>query len=91
MKDINFPIFKTKIDGCLQKFDLTDFNQRQVYFELKAGEEIKKLREYLKENTFIVYLLGKKNSGKGTYAKMFKEAVDKNRITFFHWRYGSGI
>ena len=83
MKDINFPIFKTKIDGCLQKFDLTDFNQRQVYFELKAGEEIKKLREYLKENTFIVYLLGKKNSGKGTYAKMFKEAVDKNRIEHF--------
>lgn len=87
MKDIQFPIFKTKVDPSpLAKgegFDLTDFNQRQKYFEFKAGKEIKKLREYLKKNTFIVYLLGKKNSGKGTYAKMFKEVVDKNRIEHF--------
>ncbi len=82
MKDIEFPIFKTKINSS-KKFDLTDFSQRQEYFELKAGKEIKKLREYLKENTFIVYLLGKKNSGKGTYAKMFKEVVDKDRIEHF--------
>ena len=82
MKDIEFPIFKTKIDSS-KKFDLTDFNQRQAYFELKAGKEIKKLREYLKENTFIAYLLGKKNSGKGTYAKMFKEVVDKDRVEHF--------
>lgn len=83
MKNIEFPIFKTKLDGSSQEFDLTDFSQRQVYFELKAGEEIKKLREYLKENTFVVYLLGKKNSGKGTYAKMFKEVVDKDRVEHF--------
>ncbi|MEA3344172.1 MAG: hypothetical protein U9Q16_00605, partial [Patescibacteria group bacterium] len=82
MKDIEFPIFKTKIDSS-KKFDLTDFDQRQEYFELKAGPEIKKLREYLKDKTFIVYLLGKKNSGKGTYAKMFKEIVDKDRIEHF--------
>lgn len=82
MKDLEFPIFKTKIDSS-KKFDLTDFKQRQAYFGLKAGKEIKKLREYLKENTFIVYLLGKKNSGKGTYAKMFKEVVDKDRIEHF--------
>ena len=83
MKDIQFPIFKTKIDNVSQKFDLTDFEQRKEYFELKAGEEIKKLREYLKENTFIVYLLGKKNSGKGTYAKMFKEIVGKDKVEHF--------
>lgn len=83
MKNIEFPIFKTKVDGSSKKFDLTDFNQRQAYFKFKAGEEIKKLREYLKENTFIVYLLGKKNSGKGTYAKMFREVVDKDRIEHF--------
>lgn len=82
MKNIEFPIFKTKIDSS-KKFDLTDFNQRQAYFELKAGKEIKKLREYLKENTFIAYFLGKKNSGKGTYAKMFKEIVDKDRVEHF--------
>jgi adenylate kinase family enzyme len=83
MKDLNFPLFKTKIDNS-PKFDLTDSAQRQEYFNLKAGEEIKKLRAYLEEgNTFIAYLLGKKNSGKGTYAKMLKEIVDKERIEHF--------
>ena len=82
MKDLEFPLFKTKVENS-PKFDLTDVKQREKYFELKAGEEIKKLREYLKENTFIVYLLGKKNSGKGTYAKMFKEIVDKDRVEHF--------
>lgn len=83
MKDLEFPIFKTKVDSSSKNFDLTDFNQRQAYFKFKTGREIKKLREYLKENTFIVYLLGKKNSGKGTYAKMFKEVVDKERVEHF--------
>src|SRR3989339_1262156 len=82
MRDIDFPLFKTRIENS-KKFDLTDFNQRREYFELKAGDEIRKLREYLKENTFVAYLLGKKNSGKGTYAKMFKEVVDKDRIEHF--------
>ena len=82
VKNIEFPIFKNKTDSS-KKFDLTDFEQRQAYFDFKAGKEIKKLREYLKENTFIAYLLGKKNSGKGTYAKMFKEVVDKDRIEHF--------
>lgn len=82
MKDLEFPLFKTRINDS-PKFDLTDVEQRQQYFELKAGEEIKKLKKYLKENTFIAYLLGKKNSGKGTYAKMFKEIVDKDMIEHF--------
>jgi len=83
MKDLEFPLFKTKVDDS-QKFDLTDVEQRKQYFELKAGDEIKKLKEYLsKGNTFIAYLLGKKNSGKGTYAKMFKEIVDKDMIEHF--------
>lgn len=84
MQNIDFPIFKTKTENNsstgLRKFDLTDSNQRQKYFEYKAGEEIKKLREHLKNNTFIVYLLGKKSSGKGTYSKMFKEIVDTDGI-----------
>ena len=83
MKNIEFPIFKTKIVDSSRKFDLTDIKQRQDYFELKAGEEIKKLRNYLKENSFIVYMLGKKNSGKGTYAKMFREIIDPQRIEHF--------
>jgi adenylate kinase family enzyme len=84
MRDLEFPLFKTKIPAQgKQKFDLTDVKKRKEYFELKAGQEIKKLREYLKKNTFIAYLLGKKNSGKGTYAKMFKEVVDKDMIEHF--------
>jgi len=83
VKNMEFPILKTKIDNSSKKFDLTDFKERQAYFEFKAGKEIKKLREYLKENTFIAYLLGKKNSGKGTYAKMFKEVVAPEKIEHF--------
>ncbi len=75
---MDFPIFKTKMNG--KKFDLTDAASRREYFEYKAGPEIKKLQEYLKTKTFIVYLLGKKNSGKGTYAKMFKEIVAPDKV-----------
>jgi len=82
MKTQEFPFFSTKVeaDGDPKSFDLTDASQRQEYFEYKAGAELKKLREYLKENTFIVYLLGKKSSGKGTYAKMFKEIVAPDKV-----------
>jgi adenylate kinase family enzyme len=82
MKDFDFPLFKTKSD-VYKKFDLTDFKGRQEYFEYKAGPEIKKLREYLKTNTFIAYLMGKKSSGKGTYSKMFAEVIDKDKIAHF--------
>lgn len=82
MKDINFPIFKTKSDKY-KKFNLTDAKQRQAYFEYKCGPEIKKLRKYLKTNTFIAYFLGKKSSGKGTYSKMLAEVVDKDKIAHF--------
>lgn len=79
MENIYFPIFKTKSD-VYKKFDLTDAAKRSEYFDYKAGDEIKKLREYLKNNTFIVYLLGKKSSGKGTYSKMFKEIVAPDKV-----------
>lgn len=82
MAGFNFPIFKTKTEDG-KKFDLTDVNQRRDYFELKAGEDIKKLREYLQNNTFVVYLLGKKSSGKGTYSKMLKEIVAPDKIEHF--------
>ena len=84
MKTQEFPFFSTKVevngDDAPKSFDLTDASQRQEYFEYKAGSELKKLREYLKDNTFIVYLLGKKSSGKGTYAKMFKEIVAPDKV-----------
>lgn len=81
---MQFPILKTKIKGLTQAFDLNDPKVRKQYFELKAGDEIAKLRNYFKKgNTFIAYLLGKKNSGKGTYAKMFAEIVDPKSVEHF--------
>lgn len=80
---MKFPLFKTKIEGADRKFDLISPQGQRDYFEFKAGREIKKLREYLTENSFIAYLLGKKNSGKGTYAKMFAEVVSPERIDHF--------
>ena len=82
MKDLDFPLFRTKSD-IYKKFDLTDANSRNEYFEYKAGPEIKKLREFLENNTFVAYLMGKKSSGKGTYAKMFAEIVAPDKIAHF--------
>ncbi len=78
-----FPIFKTKIEGVSRLFDLSDPENCKEYFKLKAGPEIKKLRHYLKKNTFIAYLLGKKGSGKGTYSKMFSKLVWPERVEHF--------
>ena len=80
MASLNFPLFKTKIEGLDKKFDLTSPEGRKDYFEAKAGLEIKKLKDYLQENSFIAYLLGKKNSGKGTYAKMLAEIVGNDKV-----------
>ena len=80
---MKFPIFKTKVKGVNKKFNLNDPKERAKYFELKCGLEIKKLKDYLKYNTFIAYLLGKKNSGKGTYAKMLAEIIGSEKIDHF--------
>ncbi len=76
---MNFPIYRTKMGGD-RKFNLADPKEREEYFKLKCGSEIEKLKEYLKTNTFIAYLLGKKNSGKGTYSKMFAEVIGGDKI-----------
>ena len=80
---MKFPIFKTKMEGLDRKFDLTDPAQQREYFEGKTGLEIEKLRKFLKKNTFVAYLLGKKNSGKGTYSKMFADVVFPERVDHF--------
>ncbi len=69
-----FPLFKTKVDGVNQKFDLSNTEDRAKYFEVKAGDEIEKLKKYFSEDkTFIAYLVAKKSAGKGTYTKLMKE------------------
>lgn len=80
MKSFSFPIFKTKTEGETRVFALDDPVERRKYFDLKARAEIEKLRNYLKNNTFVGFLLGKKNSGKGTYSKLFAEAVGQEYI-----------
>ncbi|MFA4975429.1 MAG: nucleoside monophosphate kinase [Candidatus Paceibacterota bacterium] len=75
-----FPIIKTKVQGLNTRFDLNDPKERKEYFEVKAGVEIEKIKKYLEENTFIAYLLGKKNSGKGTYTKLMAEIFGKDKI-----------
>ena len=77
---MQFPIFKTKIKGLNRKFNLVDLEEQKKYFEAKTGEEIEKLKEFLSKNTFIAYFLGKKNSGKGTYSKIFTQLVGPEKI-----------
>lgn len=68
-----FPIFKTKVPEVTGAFDLSTPAGRAEYFEAKAGSEIKALKAYLAENSFIAYLLAKKSAGKGTYTKLMRE------------------
>ncbi|HEY4506745.1 MAG TPA: nucleoside monophosphate kinase [Candidatus Paceibacterota bacterium] len=75
---MDFPIFKTRTgDG---RFALEDPIERHKYFEHKAGPEIEKIKNYLQKGTFVGILLGRKNSGKGTYTKLFMEAVGADRV-----------
>ena len=62
MKGLEFPVIGTKVKGLTKKFDLNSPLGRKTYFEAKVGPEIEKIREYLDKNTFIAYLIGKKNS-----------------------------
>lgn len=77
---MGFPLFKTKIEGLDQTFDLLDPIERQKYFQAKAGEEIDKLAKYLQKNTFIAYVLAKKNAGKGTCIKLFMEIFGMDKV-----------
>lgn len=76
----DFPYFKTKVEGAAKKFDLSDPAGRKEYFAAKAGAEIAKIKKYLETNTLVAYLLGKKNSGKGTYSKLMKEIFGEDKI-----------
>ena len=79
--ETEFPLFRTKVEGLEKSFDLSDINERKKYFLAKAGPEIEKLKKYIADGkTFIVYLLGKKNAGKGTYTKLLMEIFGRDKI-----------
>ncbi len=80
MKGLEFPIIGTKVKGVNKKFDLSDPKERKKYFESKTGDEISQLKKFLRANTFVAYLLGKKNSGKGTYSHLFTEIFGEEKI-----------
>ncbi len=80
---MDFPLFKTKTENCTKNYNLTDPRDQADYFECKAGKEISALKSFMQKNTFIVYLLGKKNSGKGTYSKILAGLVGNNLMEHF--------
>jgi adenylate kinase family enzyme len=80
MKDIDFPIYKTKREGMTKKYDLNDPVQRKEYFEAKLGPQIAVIKKFLEEKAFVAFLIGKKNTGKGTYSKLFMEIVGKEHV-----------
>ena len=80
MKALEFPIIGTKKAGVNQKYDLNNPKSRNEYFEAKVGGEIKLLKNYLKDKSFVAFLLGKKNSGKGTYSVLFSEIFGNEHV-----------
>ena len=81
MASLGFPVFKTKVPGsATQKFNLESPEGRTKYFTFKAGKEIKDIRTFLKKKTFVAFMMGKKNSGKGTYTKLFAEQVGQDKV-----------
>lgn len=80
MKGLEFPLIGTKTQGVGRKFDLNSPAGRKKYFQAKAGEEIKQIKKYLEKNSFLAFLLGKKNSGKGTYTVLFSEIFGAEKV-----------
>ncbi len=76
----NYPLVSTKVEGLGKKFDLSDKADRADYFQQKVGAEIAKLREFMSNNVFVGFWLGKKNSGKGTYSKLMAEIFGEDKI-----------
>ena len=81
MKGLEFPVVGTKVKGLTKKFDLNSPDGREAYFVAKAGNEISKIKKYLENGTFIAYMIGKKNSGKGTYSQIFTEIFGADKVS----------
>ena len=70
---------KNKTDDKVE-YDLSDPAMRRLYFNSKVGEEIEKLKSFLKRDSFIAYLLAPKMAGKGTYTAMLREILGEDLI-----------
>ena len=69
MANFDFPVFTTHVADS-PRFDLSDPVERRRYFDLKAGPETEKLRDWLRDNTFVGFPPRPKNPGKGTYPNL---------------------
>jgi len=77
---LKIPLFNSKSYPVSRSFDLNDPTDRKAYFKEKLGDKIEKIKEFLDTQTFVGYMVAKKQAGKGTYAKMFEEIVGSNRF-----------
>ena len=80
MSSLNIPLFSTKTSNITETFDLASLGQRQLYFKLKAGSEIEKIKTFLENHTFVAIMFGKKNAGKGVYSGLLKEIFGEEKI-----------
>ncbi len=80
MQGLEFPLYKTRRQNVDGKFNLNEPSDRRRYFEAKLGPQIERIKEFLQKGTFVAIMLGKKNSGKGTYSKLFMEIFGKEHI-----------
>lgn len=72
----NFPVIDIENNN---QFKLQE--DRKKYLEDKVGKEIESINKFLDEgNKFIALILGKTNSGKGTFSKILSDEVFKNKI-----------
>lgn len=77
---LNIPFFNSKKYPVSRSFDLNDPVDRKLYFKERLGSKIEEIKTFLDDNTFIGYMLAKKQAGKSTYAKMFEEIVGFERF-----------
>lgn len=75
-----FPIFNSKALSDGKTYDLSDPVDRKQYFDAKLGSKIDDVKVYLENNSFIGYLIAKKQAGKGTYSKMLQEILGPDRF-----------
>lgn len=80
MSNLNFPIVSTKIPGVFENFDTSQPGQRQIYFRIKIGKEIEKIKTFLENHTFLALMLGKKNAGKGVYCGLLREILGEDKV-----------
>jgi len=74
---MGFPIFNSKELSNGKVYSLSNPGGRYEYFHAKLGSKIDEVKSFLENNTFVGFMLAKKMAGKGTYAKMLEEILEK--------------